>query len=435
MVVTDGVVAGYVTAGGPTQKALDTRYAHSSAYVGACIGDSISERNGAWGSEGTSAYWGRESWLMQASAANGWSVTLGAGNVGASQHGNNFAVAGTRTDQMLASQLPSVVALNPAPGFCTLVGGTNDISQGYSSASVITNLDAMVTALTLAGIPVILGTVLPNTSYTVAQQTAVYEVNRWIIKQPELRRGVYVADFYTALVGAGGNAAAPLPNALTSDGTHQSAYGAALMARVLAPILATLFPQRTIFPGPGDPKSLGPNPFMVGTGGPLGTGVTGVVATDWYAADAGGSPSLSTVGSKVARTDGVPGEWQQFAFTAGSLRFLPAVDTTGFVVGDTVHACVEFQTDPNFDTSGCTQLETYIQSTGSANTSGYLTNTGVQYDGTEVPLTTFPRSGVMRTPPMTVGAGTTGLEVWVRANNLASPGTLRIGRIALVKEN
>jgi hypothetical protein len=247
---------------------------------------------------------------------------------------------------------------------------------------------------------------------------------------------VHVADFFTALVGPSGNAATPLTNALVSDGTHPSAYGAALMARTVAPILATLFPTRPNFPGPGDPKNLAPNPFMTGTAGSLGTGVTGTVATGWYVADGGGSPTLSAVGSKVARTDGIPGEWQQVAITSGAMRFLTGVDiTTGFAVGDTVHACVEFQTDPSMDTSGCTKLEAYIVSTGSANTAGCFTNTGTTYDGTEVPLTTFPRSGVLRTPPMVVGSGTTGLEVWVRAWNLSAAGTLRIGRVALVKEN
>lgn len=391
--------------------------------IGAMVGDSISDRNGPWGNgqrtgvPNTTAYFPQVAWFQHANTAAGQRVYV--------PPTQNFAVSGKRTDEMLAQQVPSVLALNPLPSFCTVLGGTNDVGQGRTSAQVIADLDSIYTALTNVGIRVIAFTIPPSTVWDAAKLATVSTINRWIKSQPNSRRGVHVVDFFTVLADTAG---APASGVL-ADGTHQSAKGAAIMGAALAPVLTTLFPPLDAFPGPGDTTQLAVNPFQTGTAGAKGTGVTGSIATGWFAATADAG-TVTAVGSKVARTDSIPGEWTQLAITAGNLRYLSEVAiTTGFSVGEQVRALVEFQTDANADT-GLVQMEAYIVSTGSTNTAGTFTDTA-GYDGTEVVLTKVPRSGVLRTPPMVIGAGTTGLALWVRF--WGAPVTVRLGRMAVVK--
>lgn len=392
--------------------------------IGAHVGDSISDRNGPYGNgerggvANTTAYYPQLAWFQHAAIAAGQRCYV--------PPVQNFAVSGKRTDEMLLEQVPLVLSLSPVPTFCTVLGGTNDIAT-RTAAQIIASLGDIYSELTGAGITVIAGTIPPSTEWNTAPELAtVCEVNRWIKKQATDRNGVHVVDFFTVLADTAG---APRSGVL-ADGTHQSGKGAAIMGAALAPILTTLFPPLDPFPGPGDVTNIAVNPFQNGTAGAKGTGVTGSIATSWFCASADAG-AVTVVGSKVARTDSIPGEWTQLAITSGNVRYLSELTiTTGFSIGESVQMLVEFQTDVNADTNTI-QLEAFIASTGSSNTAGTLNDTA-GFDGTEVTWTRLPRAGVLRTPPMVIGSGTTALALWVRIWG-GTASTFRIGRMALVK--
>ena len=119
------------------------------------------------------------------------------------------------------------------------------------------------------------------------------------------------------------------------------------------------------------------------------------------------------------------------AITTGTIRMQAGASiTTGWAVGDRVVGLVEFETDANAD-AATTQLEAHVLGYGTNISAASLADTA-GYDGTEVAWTTLPRSGVLRTPPMVITTGTTGLDLRVRLWN-GNGGTFRIGRVAILK--
>lgn len=307
----------------------------------AAIGDSNTNRNGPWGHVWQN-YTPQLAWFHQAATRVGQRVRMT----------NNFAVPGTRSDEMLAQQVPQVLALSPQPSVVTVMAGTNDISQGRTAAQVIASLDATYDAMAEPGIKVIAGTVLPSLRWDTPEKLAtVAEVNAWIMA----RVGVEVVDFHALLADETG---APKPGVLM-DGTHISPRGAALMGAELAPLLEQMFPAVDVFPSPG--------------------------------------ANLVPAGSVNVRADGVD---------VGVLD--------GFTPGDRVVALVEFETDQGADAT-VRQIEATVVAGGTSNTAGAFTDTPA-YDGPEAVLGSVPRSGVLMTPPMRVPAGTDGLSLSVRVS-------------------
>src|SRR5690606_30802823 len=136
---------------------------------------------------------------------------------------------------------------------------------------------------------------------TPENKAKLWAVNTWIREQTRTRRQFDVIDYFTALSGTDGNPKA----GVMVDGLHQSAVGAALMARAALPVFDRLLPVDEPLPMPGDPANAAPNPFSIGTSGTKGTGATGEVATSNYLAPLSAG---TVVASKEARTD-APGDW------------------------------------------------------------------------------------------------------------------------------
>lgn len=403
--------------------------------VGVAIGDSWLNRNGPYlyGTGDPSQYFPHLGAFRHAAVALGQRVSLA----------RNFAVAGKRADEVLSAQVPQVLALTTRPAFALVQAGTNDLTQGTrTSAQIIASLDAIYTALTGAGIVVLAFTVPPSdTEFDAGKLVKLYAVNDWIKAQPRARNGVYVTDIHTILTAKAAPDGGPITGVLANESgvhIHPTSKAAALMGAALADVMRPLFPPFDVFPGPGNPNNIGPGPWMVGTGGSHRTGVgtlSGNVATGWFF-EVIGTPTA--VASKVARTDGLPGEWQQIAVTSGSVALTNESWFNGFTTGDQLKMFVEFQTDASMDTA-TTRFDCFISIGGHGGeptavlAGGLLETPGTP--GSDDPSTVWtklPRAGVLETPTIVVPAGAVNGDVYIRAFT-ATGGTFRIGRVAIVK--
>lgn len=318
----------------------------------AALGDSNTARNGPWGYPNRQ-YLPATAWFHLAAARTGQRVRLT----------NNFAVSGTRADEMLADQVPKVLALSPEPSVVTVMAGTNDVGQGRTAQQIIASLDAAYAALTDRGIVVIAGTILPSERWDTTELSTVSEVNQWI----RARGGIEVADFNVTLSTASG---APEPGVLM-DGTHISTVGAALMGRTVASILARMFPPVDIFPSQ--------------------------------------AANLLAGGTTALRADGVDA-------TVGS----------GFAAGDTVVGLVEFETDLGADAM-TRQVEASLSALGTESTAGTFIDTpgydGPEVALTTVPragvLTTPPMVVPAGTDRLALTARVTGGEGSFRFGRVA----------------
>lgn len=412
---TDSMVASLVptSSGSATSAALTASYAKHAGADLVTLGDSIAARDAVVTSP-TYSYRPHLGAFQHASVAIGQRCYLRA----------SYAVSGKRSDEVLTEQVPTVVALTPKPTVVMVQVGTNDINQNVrATGQIIASLDGILTQLLNAGLKVIIGTIPPSVDYVAAQRTRLYEVNRWIKDQGRARKNVYVVDWFPRLANATGDQI----GGLFADTLHQNQAGASAMSKDLAPVLENLFPPVDVLPQPGDPKNLLVNPMQTGTTGVLvGAGVTGQAATGWYLGTADAT-ALTAAASKVTRTDGLPGEWQQIAVTTGSFRYIQdAYITTanGWAVGDRLVGLVEFETDPG---AKATQFHAFWQVEGSGQVGALLPDPA----GSTFNLFDLPRSGVLETPPFAIVAGAVNILFYVRAYG-ADGSTIRIGRCGLV---
>lgn len=331
-----------------------------------------------------------------------------------------FAVTGKQTDAMVTEQLPQVLDLSPRPAWCTVLGGTNDINNGRTAAQVIASLRELIEGLTGAGIRPIVGTITPRTGFTAGQLADQMQVNRWI-KQVVPSLGAIVVDWSPFLANADGT---PKTNVL-QDGLHQTSYGASLMGQALASALTSAVAPADRLPA-SNAESPTPNiltnPLLTGTTGTLGTGATGQVATSWF--------GYGGTFSKVARTDGIPGEWQQVVPTADPAQIQMRVTSAmgRWVAGDTLEGFIEYELDA---ISGATNLEALINGISGASSTALRIIGGDTYTG---PLTSIPTRGVIRVPPLTITDPTT--EVWLIARVAGTTdgtATVRFGRAFMGK--
>lgn len=154
----------------------------------------------------------------------------------------NRGVNRERTDQIAARFERDVLA--HAPAIVIVIGGVNDIYDGFGPEHAIAHLRAVYDRAQEAGIAVVAGTILPFNSATAEHNDAMRRVNEWIrsqVRGPQVRGPR--AEFGGSLVVADTRAAvarADHPDLLAStpDGLHPSADGYRAMARALAPAIA-----------------------------------------------------------------------------------------------------------------------------------------------------------------------------------------------------
>jgi lysophospholipase L1-like esterase len=337
---------------------------------------------------------------------------------------------GQSTAQMLARFDTDVTP--HAPGWVAMMTtGTNDVSGGTATAAEIkANLTAIMDKCDTIGARILMTTIPPRNAITTARRNIAVEVNRWLREQARTRRNMYLVDDWQALVNP---ATGFLQTAFTGDGIHLIGNAAAKVGRMVADVINTHAPAVDILGHSLDDLTiLALNPALEGTTGTLSNSATGSAATSWTVGSVTGA-AITATASKVARTDGLMGEWQQVTVSSGEGFSLSQNNTSAgsaFTTGTQVYAVCEFQTDN--DWANTTQFDLYVNALN-ASFSAIGSVVDLQWVSGDTTFdATWSRlsSGVLKTPVLTVPANTTRLNFGVR---MRGQGTVRVGRIAVYK--
>ncbi len=114
--------------------------------------------------------------------------------------------SGERTDEMLKRYQSDVLSQDP---FCVVImGGTNDLAQGYSKDQILSNIKSMAEKAAEANMKVVLCSVTPcNMTYSRLtpheKGTHIVALNR-MIKEYAAEKGFTYCDYYPALVAEDG---------------------------------------------------------------------------------------------------------------------------------------------------------------------------------------------------------------------------------------
>lgn len=108
----------------------------------------------------------------------------------------NRGVRGQRTDQIRKRFEYDVLRFNP--DILILLGGVNDLHQGYPAEHVKENLEAMYRKAKEAGIRVVACTILPYNLATPEIRRRILEVNEWI-RHYSREHGLNFCDTYAAV--------------------------------------------------------------------------------------------------------------------------------------------------------------------------------------------------------------------------------------------
>lgn len=406
-----------LVAGPKGDPGLDAASARSLV---ASIGDSISWRNKlklypVGGSHASST-----GWIHWANAELGHRIT---------EHGN-FAVSGKRTDEMLTEQLPAVLALDPAPGWCTVLGGTNDLAQDNLVAFTQANLRQIFDGLESQGIGIIACTVPPVSEWGWERKNNIYRINGWLRDQARVRRNFILVDWFAMLSTGDGE---PISGVMV-DGLHQSVKGAAIMGQAFAAAVRDYIPAIDVLPMPGDFRNQHPNPGKGAPGNGVGPdlGQTPNVAAGHRVSTADASTLDATV-SKVLRTDGVMGFWQAIQIHSGNAREtnLAKIPAVG---GETWQAAAEIDIDPLVVESGQVTKVSLLLAPDSGNKTASFLDSDIDVpDGYGPAVPVKPGRMVLQTPPVTLAEGVTGLYSHVRIYGPTGSGQVRIGRRSAMK--
>ena len=328
----------------------------------------------------------------------------------------NGGMGGDTVAQMLA-RVDALLA-NYHPGWVVGFGHINSVSANLTAAAIIADLTTIFDKIAASGARVVWGTDWPAVSSTTPQRAVLYAVNEWLRGQTATRRGFSLVDYQSVLVDpTTGN---PLA-AYQTDGLHQESAGALVLGQQLATVLGALTARSDrLIASNDDPTNLITNGML--TGNSSGT------ASGW------GSSNATLVGTrtKVARTDGFPGEWQQNAVAGASgwyfFRWQLDIGAT-LAVGDVIRFECEFETDAadwaakkfyaQISAQGSFAGGTVVQS------ADHLHMTGAALSLDRI------NSGIFRTPPFTVPTEATRVQAGVLIEGGA--GTFRVARARLWK--
>ncbi|RYX78960.1 SGNH/GDSL hydrolase family protein [bacterium] len=337
-----------------------------------------------------------------------------------------FGASGKTTNDLITEGHVANAANSPASWVIEL-SGTNSLAAS-SAQQIADQRRSIWRTLTAAGKRVVVCTITPRDNPGDGQTTwdKVREANRIIISYASSEPGVVLCDWYSTLV----NPTTGKVNLVNLyDGVHPNSVGASKMGRFLADTLDSIIPKgNSVFaPDAYDPRSLMPNPFMLGdTSG-------GATSTNFYAI---GSGTYSR--SKVPRTDAIPGEWQQLTVTAapnpatdgGQVQQQNTAVGVDWNVGDTVYGVMEFETDA----AGWAGRHLQLSIDFFQGATPVPSPSSLRYGSNEIialaadPLR--PTRGILRTPNAQVTTGATRIQANVYMRGL---GTIRVGRLDVIK--
>ena len=344
----------------------------------------------------------------------------------------NAGIPGQGSADILARWATDVAAYSPS--WVVINAGNNDLTD--TTRVWTTTRDNVVTMINLVhgiGARAVVLNIPPRNGMPAFALGERAKFNKWLRDYSTSARGVHMVDTYGPMLDP---AADGVLASLTNDGAHPNNVAAGRLGRAVASVINTLVPPRDICEHSiSDPLLLSTNPYLTGTSGTAGAGVTGSVATGWTVKAATGSVTATT--SKVARTDGKPGYWQQITnSTAGTAITLVQENASANVAwtpGVTqVYAICEFETDADFAlTNSSGRFDLTIDSYSTT-----YSGQGSMSDFRWVPPSAWAAearipSGVLRTPVFTIPAAAN-LKILAQVV-LYGTGTFRVGRIALHK--
>jgi lysophospholipase L1-like esterase len=384
------------------------------------FGDSFCSRGITVVGSASNRFEPRDNWIpwMQARLKQRMSLT------------SNLGVSGETTAQHLA-RIGAVTALRPG-WVIWATTGTNDITAGTDAPTILANITSGVASLTAAGANVVLTTIPPRAApnaLSAGQEAVRVAVNLGIKALAKSTAGVIVADTALAISQADGT---PRTSAL-EDGLHTATTGAMLFGRAVADAISPFTAAVSdLVESSADLACKIANPLMTGTAGTKFAATitpTGNVATSWTARTTAAAGTV--VGSKVVRTDGISGEWQQLALagaTAAQVLLYQDVASATLPAGTLVQVQAEIEIDAATVTN-LTDIELQALDLGNSNSGAALSVNHGRSGDTAAFIDGLPTSMVLKTPVFTVPVGTTGTRA--RIITTADAITFRVGRVDL----
>lgn len=419
--------------------------AASSVQKIAIVGDSISANSGSMDvvTPTNNQFWGVKGWASVANSLTGarcqWIAPglTGPGSLAdpngslhsSSPSGIGFCLGGLSTQEMLTYGYMAA-AVASAANIIIVHGGTNDCNNGTDATTISNNLLTMWRMATAVGKRVIATTILPRDSTVISgtKLAALNLANRLIRQNASSEPGVYLCDWHSPMLDA--NGAAPSGGAASAwflDGLHPNGAGSWRMGTTLATTLNGLLNQRTpsdyLLIDTGD--VLTPNPYATGN-------VSGV-ATSWTVTNVGSPTSITS--TKVARTDLIPGAWQQVVSVAATANTdgwnVQVTDSTTATwnTGDFAYAFAEIQADASgWD---CRGMQLDVVKSGVATIASANNIASAERTALTTNLGPAPTGGlILVTPRVQLDASLTAVRAVLR---FFGSGTIRVGRMGVIK--
>lgn len=271
----------------------------------------------------------------------------------------NGGVAGQSTAQIKArmTEIPPTGA-----GWCMINGGVNDANGDIAEATTQANLADVFAYLRNNNIRVIYLCSLPSDAFTVARNKSLYSTVAWAKQKAITDTNLITLDATPVVIDTATGFWLPgyCVETAGTNGLHPSGKGAMVMGDFLASKLTNVIDARnTLTTTPLDLSTgtnfggIMDNPRMSGVAGTIqdatwATANPGVnLATNWALQRSSGANMAVTL-AKVARTDTVPGVWQQYTLSGATVngeemyhwQYQP-LSTSRFAAGQTIYGEVE----------------------------------------------------------------------------------------------
>lgn len=358
----------------------------------------------------------------------------------------NFAVSGNTTTQILAT-VPSVLALNPKPKYCIVLGGTNDIG-GIPIATTKSNLIAIAEQLIAGGVTPIFISDIPRLTSTWSSTYAKLHqnLNNWLRRWCR-DNGFALADAYNKMIIP--STGEPLSGYFI-DGIHQTSLASHVIGNELKNVFNSIGAEPRwdsrmqsvldVYDSVNNPTGniFGSIGLLLGTSGTnTGSGASGTVATGWNNRVISGT--CTSVASKESpRVDGVMGDAQILtisATTASVIRFSNitpiSVGASTYSPGDKIYGEVDIEVQAGSVGLQYTDLMFFEIDGGSATLSS---SQGFKSVDSTMTYPTSLLQGRIRTVPFVAEAGSSQIIFRIEIGLLAGgSATIKIGNAVIRK--
>lgn len=241
----------------------------------------------------------------------------------------NLAVTSATIQDVIANQLPVLLAMNPPPRYVAMEIGYNNWGTSLTAAEFIALYTGLMNSILATGATLLAFTDIGGTTLSAQSQIKQQVCNDWLVGRQGLTPRMYVIDGASQVAGTTADSSLGSMHSTMrqSDGIHENANGSYAIAREAFRVLNSEISPVPLRSGASGPFSqLVHNPTMdgdntSGSGGwTAGTGNTGSGPSN---STGGRTGTASAVFSMVNRISAIvpssrPGKVLQAAFTGGS---------------------------------------------------------------------------------------------------------------------